>query len=724
MCRKNSIGYSVIICLATFLSSIACAEEKLPAQFSPKEPIVVNGDKVEYFHEKSTVVGIGNISITYKDVVLVCDKITVYLDTKESIAEGNVRVTQKDAFFTGERMNYNFETRKGNILNGYVNAKPFYGKAKDVDKLANKDQFNLNYGYITTCDYTNPHYRVQSKQVKIYLDDKVVAKHIFFYIGNVPVFYFPYYVQPLKQTKSHMTVIPGRSNEWGYYALTSYRYYLDDKNCGDILLDYRTKKGLAGGINHYYHISELGDGAVKFYYTKENELVYEQMAPPISRYRWQVRHRWDLPEETDTFMALEFNKLSDRDVIRDYLYNEYEELGSQPDNYISFITQKRDYSSEFLIRMRLDKFYDVVERLPEYRIDIPNYRLFQDMPVYYQANASAVYLNHAFDNTNVNPPQKNLNAVRVDTYNRLSYAARLFRAISVTPYAGVEETYYSRNRWGDTNVIRGAFSAGVDNSIKFYKIYEVVTNALGLDINNLRHVITPTAGYYYTRQPTISPNNLNQFDAIDAVDMRNGITLGLENRLQTKRPDGNGQMKSVDLATLRITTNYDLRVTESNGNSKSGGLDKILFELELVPYPWAYLQGRMTVNPKLPTVENESIDLVANGGDKWSLAISNRYENVPTGTSNLVTLDGNYKITEKWRIRAYERFNAINGYLEEQEYTVSRDLHCWTADFVFNFKSNQDVTFWFAMTLKAFPSYPIGFKRTYSRPRFGNTGDR
>ncbi|MFH0763962.1 MAG: hypothetical protein V1927_03045 [Candidatus Omnitrophota bacterium] len=708
-----------------FLSSaLACAEELMPDKLSPKEPIVVNGDKVEYFHEKQQVVGIGNISITYKDVLLTCDKITVYLDTKESIAEGNVRVTQGGAFFTGERMNYNFETRKGKILNGYVNAKPFYGKAKDLDKLANKDQCNLDDGYVTTCDFTNPHYRVQSKEVRIYLDDKVIAKHIFFYAGNVPVFYFPYYVQPLKEKKSHMTVIPGRSKEWGNYVLTTYRYYLDDKNCGDILLDYRTKKGLAAGINHYYHFKDIGDGAVKFYYVRENEFVYEQMAPPISRYRWQVRHRWDLPEETGTFMTMEFNKLSDRNVISDYLYNEYEELGSKPDNYISFITQKEDYSSEFLIRMRLDKFYDVVERLPEYSINIPSYRLFRDIPVYYQANASAVYLNHAFDNTNVNPPQKDLFAARVDTYNQLSYAARFFRALNVTPYAGVEETYYSKNRWDDTNVIRGAFSAGVNNSIKFYKIYEVVTNAMGLDINNLRHIITPTAGYYYTHWPTISSDNLNQFDSIDAVGMRNGIALGLENRLQTKRPDDEGQMKSVDLATLRINTNYDLRVTESSGNSKAGGLDKIVFELELVPYSWAYLQAQMTVNPKLPTVENESIDLVANGGDKWSLAISNRYENVATGMSNLVTLDGMYKITEKWRVKAYERFNVLDGYVEEQEYTIARDLHCWIAEFILDVKSNQDVTFWFVMTLKAFPRYPVGFKRTYSRPRFGNTGDR
>ncbi|MDP3804171.1 MAG: hypothetical protein Q8Q87_01310 [Candidatus Omnitrophota bacterium] len=714
----------LVVSLILALSSFAGAEEKIPGQFSTKEPIVVNGDKVEYFHEKKQVDGSGNISITYKDVLLTCDKITVYLDTKESIAEGNVRVTQKDAYFTGDKMNYNFDTRKGTILNGYVNAKPFYGKAKEVDKLANKDQANLNYGYITTCDLAKPHYRVQSKEVKIYLNDKVVAKHIFFYVGNVPILYFPYYVQPLNEKKSHITVIPGRSREWGYYALTAYRYYLDDKNRGDLLLDYRAKKGLGVGVNHYYYSKDIGEGALKFYYTRENDIpAYYPTGQIRSRYRWQVRHRWDMGEETDTFATVEFNRLSDRDVIKDYFYKEYEELGSMPDNYISFLTQKRDYSSEFLIRGRFDKFYDVVERLPEYRIDIPNYRLLRDMPVYHQAYASASYLNHTFDNTAAYPGRKDLSAVRVDTYNRLSYAARLFRAISVTPYAGVEETYYSRNRWGDTNLVRGAFNAGVDNSIKFYKIYEVQTNALGLNINNLRHIITPTANYFYTHQPTISPDNLNQFDSIDAVDTRNGVSLGLENRLQTKRLEGD-QMKSVDLATLRIDTNYMFRLKSNNWDLKYDKFDKINFALELVPYSWAYLQAKVTVNPKLPTVENESIDLVASGGDKWSLAVSNRYENVETGTSNLVTMDGMYKISEKWKVRAYERFNARKGYLEEQEYTISRDLHCWIAEFVFNVKSNQDMSFWFVMHLKAFPSYPVGFKRTYSRPRFGNVGDQ
>ena len=71
----------------------------------------------------------------------------------------------------------------------------------------------------------------------------------------------------------------------------------------------------------------------------------------MTRYRWQVRHRWDMGRDTDTVATLEFNKMSDGDVIKDYFYNEFEELGATPDNYISFVTQKESYTTQFLITL-------------------------------------------------------------------------------------------------------------------------------------------------------------------------------------------------------------------------------------------------------------------------------------------------------------------------------------------------------------------------------------
>lgn len=724
---KFRILRSVIACLVflTFVdtaSAIQSANDIAPQV--PKEPIVVNGDNVEYFHEKKMVTGTGNVSIEYKDIKLTCDKITVYLDTRESVAEGNVRVTQKGAYFTGERMNYNFDTKKGTVIKGYLNAKPFYGKADDVEKLAVKDQFNMSRGYVTTCDLDNPHYRLQAKRVEIYLNDKVVAKHLVFYIKNMPVAYLPYYVQPLKDKKSHITVIPGQSKDWGYYALTSYRYYLDDKNRGDILLDYRSKRGLAEGVNHYYDLGDIGNGAFKFYYTHENDiLAYEKMGPVRNRYRWQGRHEWELPEGTDTNMLLEFNKMSDADMIKDFIYNEYEELGANPDNYLTFITQKEFFSTQFLVRKRFDKFLNVVERLPEFSIDIPDNNILKNTAIYYRANASAAYLNQTYDNTNMPTSQKDVASGRIDAYNRLSYAARFFRSLAITPYAAVESTYYSKTNTDQTNLVRNAFSFGVDNSVKLYKIYDVTTNFLDLNINKLRHIITPTVNYYYVHRPTVTPDKLYQFDSIDALARANGFAFGLENRLQTKRGDFEGNMNSVDLATLRISTNYDFILKQNSFEAKYDKFSNILFDLELIPYDWAYMKSQMSIDTKHYWVQNYNIDLVAHWKDKWSLAVSDRYERTDLlKDNNLVTLDATYRVNDKWKLRAYERFNSTVGSLEEQEYTIIRDLHCWLLEFTFNSQVGGNDSIWLVFKLKAFPETPIGLKRTYSRPRFGEAG--
>jgi hypothetical protein len=45
--------------------------------------------------------------------------------------------------------------------------------------------------------------------------------------------------------------------------------------------------------------------------------------------------------------------------------------------------------------------------------------------------------------------------------------------------------------------------------------------------------------------------------------------------------------------------------------------------------------------------------------------------------------------------------------LDEQEYTLYRDLHCWSVSFSFRYRSEEvgpdEAQFWIAFSLKAFP---------------------
>ena len=165
-CELNNRWYDHPACarVSLWLLLFVSCPLALPAAahgIEVKEPITVNGDKVEYFQDKKIVTGTKNVMITYKDVVLTCDQITVNLDTQEAVAEGNVRITQKNAYFTGEKITYNFRTKTGRVTNGFIDSKPFYGKAPEASKVS-ETQVNLSKGSVTTCDLEKPHTRIQA----------------------------------------------------------------------------------------------------------------------------------------------------------------------------------------------------------------------------------------------------------------------------------------------------------------------------------------------------------------------------------------------------------------------------------------------------------------------------------------------------------------------------------------------------------------------------------
>ena len=687
----------------------ASEEDLLNSLKTSDAPVIVKGDKVEYFRDEKKVVGEGDVSISYGDVKLECDKIIVYTDTKEAICEGNVRISQPGASFESDKVNYNFSEKKGYAIESDIKIKPFYGWAKRLEQKGEK-QFEIERGYVTTCDLEKPHYRIQAKEVRIFLGRKIVAKHILFYVGNIPILYMPIYVQPLNEKFPEVTIVPGRTSDWGYYALTAWRYYLNDNAKGFINLDYREKKGLAEGIDYQFNTKELGSGMARFYYTRENDdLTINKTGEADNRWRIQYRHNLNLPE--DTTCTIEINKLSDRDMIKDYLYREYED-NPMPDNYILVETAKPNYIFSVLARKRLDNFFTVVERLPEAKLEVNSQQLW-NTNFYYFSQSSATNFIKRYDEVENRSAEE---AIRMDTFQKLSYAAKLLRFLYVTPFIATRQTFYSQNRWEDPSQLRSIYEGGADVSTKFYKVFDIESNFLGLDLHKLRHIITPQVGYLTRHQPTISPENLHQFDEIDAIDTYNGFSLFLENKLQTKRPEGDS-MKTVDLARFVVSTDYMFRLKKKSIESKGEGkFGDIWLKLELWPYSWFHVDSNMTLNHKNCNVNSANIDAYFNLGEKFTLGVGHRYESTDSGKTSQLTGEMYYNINDDWKVKVYERFDFASQKWEEQEYTIFKSLHCWEAELTFNIRED-DYTTWLVFRLKAFPEIPIGlFKTTYHRP--------
>ena len=79
---------------------------------------------------------------------------------------------------------------------------------------------------------------------------------------------------------------------------------------------------------------------------------------------------------------------------------------------------------------------------------------------------------------------------RFDTTNKVSIPMKV-AFLRVSPFVKVQETVYDKGANGSDLPARAIFYSGADVSTKFYRFFDVKTDIFGLDLNGLRHVITP-----------------------------------------------------------------------------------------------------------------------------------------------------------------------------------------------------------------------------------------
>ena len=60
----------------------------------------------------------------------------------------------------------------------------------------------LEKGKYTSCDLEKPHYYFSAGKMKIYFDDKAIARPIVLHIADIPLLPFPFYMFPLKGNRS------------------------------------------------------------------------------------------------------------------------------------------------------------------------------------------------------------------------------------------------------------------------------------------------------------------------------------------------------------------------------------------------------------------------------------------------------------------------------------------------------------------------------------------
>lgn len=679
-------------------------------------PIIVNGDKIEYAQEKNVVTIEGNVEVSKADTVLTCSKATVNTLTNDAHAEGNVVLKDKQGVIFADSFDYNFKAKTGRALNAKAAYKPYYAAGKIIRKIS-ENEIEIKNGYLTTCDKEHPHYRIQSRLCSIFPKDKVTTKAMTFRVVNTPIIYLPKYTQNLKDDRMHVQVTPGKHKDWGAFILTAWRYDLLNNSNGRIHLDYREKRDLAWGVDNYYDTGIAGKGYFKTYYMRERKLgrshLYnypdivtpEESTKEKERYRVQWRHRWDI--DKNTYALAEYHKVRDVGFIKDYFLREYEK-DSQPPSYILLShTSEGGATFSLLNQKRVNRIFSETEKLPEARFDSPNTQVFAT-PLYFSSSSSYASFNKKVS-TVPSPTEEDDSNQRVDTFNKLSLPFKL-SFLDLSPFAGSRETYYRRISGREEGIFREAWDSGIDITSRFFRIFDANLDMWGIQINKLRHVISPSVKYSYAHPPTVSSSKLLQFDGTDSISEANQMALSLENKLQTKRG-----LKTVDFLRLIAGTDYLFNI---EGRERKWS-DAITFDLEMLPNDWMRFESDASFDRQKGNFSSANFDLHASG-DKISWGGGYRYER---DSSSQFTGEILFNLLKGWSFKAYERLQFKGDDLvKEQDYVISKDLHCWILDIQYNVLRERGETVWITLRLKAFPEMAVEYNQNYHNPKPGSQG--
>jgi len=200
-------------------------------------------DSIVYSLADKTMYMFGKGNIRYKELGLKAERIDINWNTSMLNARGVPDTSDTSGgklrgipdlidageTYHGSEVSYNFKTKKGKINVGKTQIEKgfYYGEA--IKKIAT-DVLFVAGGRYTTCDLDHPHYYFASPEMKVTVKDKVVARPVYFYIADVPVFALPFGVFPNQRGRRSGIIAPayGESSRGRYLLHLGYYWAMND----------------------------------------------------------------------------------------------------------------------------------------------------------------------------------------------------------------------------------------------------------------------------------------------------------------------------------------------------------------------------------------------------------------------------------------------------------------------------------------------------------------
>jgi lipopolysaccharide assembly outer membrane protein LptD (OstA) len=204
--------------------------------------------------------------------------------------------------YEGWKISYNFRSQKGRVTLGETQEDQGYYQGEQIKKV-DKDMLFIANGFYSTCDLGHPHFYFYSPEMRVTVRDKIVARPIYLYIADVPLFALPFGVFPSQGGRRSGIIAPSFVDKgsrgtglehFGYYFALS--DYTDLAVVGDWLTSgtwraspsfrYVKRYNFSGSLSGYYQHSIENEPKDPDYVDRKDyfaNLMHNQTFNPTTR---------------------------------------------------------------------------------------------------------------------------------------------------------------------------------------------------------------------------------------------------------------------------------------------------------------------------------------------------------------------------------------------------------------------------------------------------------
>lgn len=579
-------------------------------------------DSIRFEVDSQLVYLYGKAKVNYTNIELKAEYIELSLKKNIVYAVGMPDSTGKivgkpefkegDQEFKSDKITYNFETKKGKIIN--VTTKQDDGFLHgDQVKKDSSDNIYMHHGTYTTCNLEHPHFWFEINKVKVIKDDKIVTGPADLKIAGIPTpLAMPFGFFPNKKGKANGIILPRPfDSEALGFGLSEGGYYwgindnLDVTLSGDIYA--RGSFNINEKSNYIKRYKYNGNFGVRYAYVKVGEKGF-----PGYNIQKDVRVSWTHNQDRKANPSSVFsasvdagktNSLAQRDQSL-YLKNSMSSRISYSKNFLGTpfsLTASARHSQNTATK-------DVDIELPNVLFNMQSINPLGSRFTQGKAKwISDLRLNYSsnFDNK-VSGKEDQIFSVQSDSLKQtlsnmmngakhnasLATNVKMLKYFVLTPSLNYDELwylqttrkYYDAANQHDSSITQQGFSRA--NNANFNTSFKTVLYGTYLfkrgSVKGFRHTFTPTASYSYnpglTKQDSYYRSDIGK--EVYYSRYENGIlgtpstvkssmlNMGISNFLEMKyksRKDTTGTFQKVRiLDELSANTSYDFNADSMN----------------------------------------------------------------------------------------------------------------------------------------------------------------